>query len=212
MKKVIFLNGSPKRKRAVSEKFLKIAEDCLEGQIRGEKLYIYESEFSDGFFESIYEADAVVMALPLYIDCLPARVLEFMTESKEYLKNRELRRPELYFIINCGFLEYSQNDTAIEIIEKYAEKTGFDYRGGISIGSGAMILQSRKKEALEKVLQEMAQEVKAFYDTEEMQETTVRKINVDMPRFLFKAKADKLWVEAGAKKGLDKKALKAKYY
>ena len=102
MKKVIFLNGSPKRKRAVSEKFLKIAEDCLEGQIRGEKLYIYESEFSDGFFESIYEADAVVMALPLYIDCLPARVLEFMTESKEYLKNRELRIPELYFIIKDG--------------------------------------------------------------------------------------------------------------
>lgn len=212
MKKVIFLNGSPKRKRAVSEKFLKIAEDCLEGQIQGEKLYIYESEFSDEYFDRIYEADAVVMALPLYIDCLPARVLEFMAESKEYLKNREEKRPELYFIINCGFLEYSQNDTAIKIIEKYAEKNGLNYRGGVSVGSGAMILQSRKKDILEKVLKDMAEEAGAFHYSEDMPEKTVRKINVDMPRFLFKAKADKLWVEAGAKKGLDKKALRAKYY
>ena len=212
MKKVIVLNGSPKKNRAVSEKLLKIVEEGLAGRTEAEKLYIYDSDFSDDYFEKIYGADAVVLALPLYIDCLPARVLEFMQASKEFLKFGETGGPELYFIINCGFLEYSQNDTAIKIIKKYAEKTGFNYRGGVSVGSGAMILNSRKKEALEKLLNEMAEEISRAYTFEAAPEETVRKINVDMPRFLFKAKADKLWVEAGAKKGLKKKELKAKYY
>ena len=118
----------------------------------------------------------------------------------------------MYFVINCGFLEYSQNDTAIQIIKKYAEKTSFNYRGGVSVGSGAMILQSKQKETLEQLLKDMAEEVARDYIFEECPEETVRKINVDMPRFLFKAKADRLWVEAGAKKGLKKKDLKAKYY
>lgn len=212
MKKIVFLNGSPKKKRSMSDKFLKSVEDNLKGRTESEKLYLYENDFSEGFFENLCGADAVVVATPLYVDCLPSRVLEFMSSYRDFFRERDVKRAEFYFIINCGFLEYSQNDTAIKILKRFAETNGFIFIGGVSIGSGAMILQSGKKPTLETLLEDMTEEISKSYTFEDMPAEKIRKIKVDMPRFLFKAKSDKMWIEAGAKKGLRRKDLKAKCY
>ncbi|MDO4481198.1 MAG: hypothetical protein Q4C14_00490 [Bacillota bacterium] len=212
MRKVIFLNGSPKKRRAVTEKFINITKDSFSGRVESETVYIYETEPEDELFEKVYEADAVVMAQPLYVDCLPAGVLEFMKAYGEFVKDRRPSGTEMYFIINCGFLENRQNDTAIRILEIFAEKTGFDFRGGVSVGSGAIILTTNKKLRLEGMLKELADELGRSDAFEDKGEKRIRQIDAAMPRFLFKAKADKAWIEAGAKKGLSKKDLKQKYF
>ena len=157
MRKVIFLNGSPKKRKAVTEKLINKVKENLNNRVESETVYIYETEFSEELFEMIDGADAAVMAQPLYVDCLPARVLEFMKAYGDFAKNREPSGTGLYFIINCGFMENRQNDTAIRILELYAEKTGFDFRGGVSVGSGAIILNTNKKDRLETMLKNLAE-------------------------------------------------------
>lgn len=212
MRKVIFLNGSPKKRKAVTEKLINKVKENMNDRVESETVYIYETEFSEELFERIYGADAAVMAQPLYVDCLPARILEFMKAYGEFVKDREPSGTGLYFIINCGFMENRQNDTAIRILELYAEKTGFDFRGGVSVGSGAIILNTNKKDRLETMLKNLAEEM-SIYDTfREAPEKRIRQIDAGMPKFLFKARADRAWIEAGAKKGLSKRDLKKKYY
>lgn len=212
MRKVIFLNGSPKNRRAVTEKFINMTKEGFSGRVESETVYIYETELENALFEKVYRADAVVMAQPLYVDCLPARVLEFMKAYGEFAADRQPAGAGLYFIINCGFMENRQNDTAIRILKLFAGKAGFDFCGGVSVGSGAIILTTNKKDRLDAMLKELADDLGRYEAFEEGQEKPVRKIDAAMPKFLFKAKADKAWIDAGAKKGLSKKDLKQKYF
>ena len=55
----------------------------------------------------------VLFVFPLYADALPVGFLEFL---KVLEANPPVRRPVISILINCGFLEYTQNEIAMQML------------------------------------------------------------------------------------------------
>ena len=104
-------------------------------------------------------------------------------------------------------MEYAQNQTAIEIVKRFCEALNYQFVQAVSIGSGAMILDSKQSASVERALYLMAKTIEGKQLASE-----VIGVNVKMPKFLFMSKSNKLWIEVGKKRGLTKNDLKAKYY
>jgi hypothetical protein len=81
------------------------------------------------------EADVVGLVTPLYVDSLPAELtatLERLAQTTPKSSGR------LFAVMNCGFAEASQNDTALEICRLFARDAGWRWSGGLAIGGGGM--------------------------------------------------------------------------
>jgi hypothetical protein len=85
---------------------------------------------------AVDEADLFMVVTPLYVDSLPYLV----TRSLEVIARQELRgHQRLAAVINCGFPEAAQCDTALAILECFARRVGFEWAGGLALGGGASI-------------------------------------------------------------------------
>jgi hypothetical protein len=79
----------------------------------------------------------VIFASPLYVDSLPAPVIQLLETLAVRLP--EVERPagqRLAAISNCGFPEAEHNNTALAIYEQFARATGFEWAGGLALGGG----------------------------------------------------------------------------
>ena len=60
----------------------------------------------------------LVLAFPLYVDSIPAGLLETLVGLEERLAGRPgLDQIPVYFIVNCGFFEAVHNELAVEMAE-----------------------------------------------------------------------------------------------
>lgn len=207
MNKTVLINGSPKRNKAVSDKYLAIMSEGLSENVGIQELYIYGMELNNEEFDILKGADSIVMALPLYVDGVPARVVEFMKAFKESGSCSGSAKPKFYFIINCGFMEHEQNDVAIRILKNFAVKSGFEFCGGVSIGSGAMILGTSEAEEAKSLLTKLAEKVEKMESSIEIFET-----NVKIPKEKFQKIFNQVWIDVAAKKGLTEEDLKSRYF
>jgi multimeric flavodoxin WrbA len=139
-KGALALVGSP-RARSTSKV---LAEELLAGMAASgwetEAITIRQAlrkpEDWEELLTSYGEADLVALVFPLYVDCLPAPVI-LALERLASLPARPAKG--LVAIVNCGFAEARHNDAALAICQRFAEETGLEWRGGISIGGGGMI-------------------------------------------------------------------------
>ena len=74
--KMVFINGSPKKKFSASAYFLGVQKFFVVGEkvsvnLRSKADY-------DSILDTLKDADAVVFCLPLYVDCVPSHVLSFL--------------------------------------------------------------------------------------------------------------------------------------
>jgi hypothetical protein len=84
--------------------------------------------------------DLLVLAFPLYIDCLPAPLIAALEEIADHRRKPSAPKPQrLVAIVNNGFPESAQNATAIAICRQFANETGFQWAGGLSLGGGGII-------------------------------------------------------------------------
>lgn len=87
---------------------------------------------------AIAETDLFVLATPVYVDSLPYLV----TRAFEAIAAARARvRPPCAFaaIVNCGFPESRQCDTAVAIARAFARRAGFTWAGGLALGEGGAI-------------------------------------------------------------------------
>ena len=136
MKKILLINGSPKGKKAASFAILKYLESKLPEagcRVISVKDYHAKPEEMDGLVSS---ATDIVISFPLYVDCIPAVTQYFLEEVKEI---RRENPANLYVIVNCGFPEGEQAETALNIMQCFAQGRGFTWKRGIGIGMGGMI-------------------------------------------------------------------------
>ena len=143
--KVLLLVGSPKGSSSTSNSLGDSLISRLEqlGLTIG-KEFIYKlvrkEEGQKKLLTKVEEADMIILAFPLYVDCLPAGVikaLELIADHRKSMKDRE--KQGFAIIINCGFPETQQNNTAIAICKIFAEEVGFEWRGALSLGMGGAI-------------------------------------------------------------------------
>jgi len=135
--KVLLLNGSPKRRFSGSRYFLGLLKvqmaGCETKEIKLSGHGVYTEIFK--FFKTI---DALVIAMPLYVDAVPAHVLEFLIEAETFCK-RENCNFKLYIISNCGFYEGKQCKNQLAIMRSFCNAAGLEWGAGLGIGGGEML-------------------------------------------------------------------------
>lgn len=201
--KIALINGSPKVKSGASGILL---EDL--------KAYLGEAEVMEfGFHtgavtgkeaEALHRTDALVFSFPLYVDGIPGHLLSCLAGLEEAsVKNREIR---VYGIVNCGFFEGVQAETALQVLENWCAKAGYVWGSGVGVGGGGALAQMPKtksghgpREPIEKALKVLADAICAGQMLENQQTPEIQQaqenqyVSVAFPRFLYKLAAQTGW-------------------
>lgn len=200
--KIALLNGSPKIKNSASEILLADLKYFLSGQSETFEAPLHHAAVSKEMIAKLQNADAWIISCPLYVDGIPGHLLSCLAELEKYSRekyNRKNETPEphsiyIYGIVNCGFYEGIQTETALEILENWCKKAGFIWGGGIGIGGGGglAMMNSPKpgtgpKAPIDKALQAMADKILR----QERQPNCY--VSVAFPRFLYKMAAQMGW-------------------
>jgi hypothetical protein len=136
--KVVLMNGSPKA--AVSASGI-ILETVAAGMGPGVESRTKRAVTSGSATEEDVAADALVLAFPLYIDCLPAPLLEWLISYRSIASSLSGRKPaRVYAICNSGFHEAAQTELAMAVVANFARSAGLEWGGGLGIGSGGMLV------------------------------------------------------------------------
>ncbi|MCR4963102.1 MAG: hypothetical protein K6B40_04400 [Firmicutes bacterium] len=138
--KTVFINCSPKKRFCASAYFL-----CLQRLfVRGEKVdeTLRTPADHDRILAQLQDAQAVVFALPLYVDGVPSHVLRFLEKMESCCKEKGLRL-SVYCIANNGFIEGKQNEPLMQVFENFCARAGLSWGGGVGIGGGVMLNVTR---------------------------------------------------------------------
>jgi hypothetical protein len=106
------------------------------------------------------EAEAVLVAFPLYVDCMPAMVKDFF-EMLEPLGSRG-ENPALMFLIQSGFPEAVHLRALERYLEKLSRRLKCRYIGTIVKGGGEGIRNTLENRGVKMVLQQFYEIGKSF--------------------------------------------------
>lgn len=138
--KTLLLVGSPRKSQSTSlclgtylcsrlnQEAIRTKTVQLYGRPKGE-------EAERLLFSTIAEVDLVVLAFPLYIDTLPAPVIDFLERLSSHRKTHpDTKAPHLVALVNCGFPEASQMDNVLALLSQFCKEAGFVWGGGMALG------------------------------------------------------------------------------
>jgi hypothetical protein len=141
----LILIGSPRGQRSTSASLGHYLADGLgkngfETQWLLAHKAVRDAESRAALMTSVEKAGLMILAFPLYVDCLPypvIRALEVIAAQTQY---RDAATPQrLVALVNCGFPESLHNDTALAICRQFAHETGRLWAGGLALGEGGVI-------------------------------------------------------------------------
>jgi len=132
--KLTVLNGSPRGKASNTTTLL---SHFLRGfnKTKGnryEELYLIRERKLSTCVEAFQDAEAVILAFPLYVDCMPA-VVKYFIEALEPLCG-SADNPRLGFIIQSGFPESVHSHYLRRYLEKLCRRLGSPYLGTVIKG------------------------------------------------------------------------------
>ncbi len=140
----LLLVGSPKGSLSTSVSLgnsftLRLEELGL--SVDTEYLYklVKKEDGQEKLLSKVEDADLIILAFPLYIDCLPAGVikaLELIAENRQSMSNP--KKQGFVAIINCGFPETQHNNVAGSICKIFAREVGFEWKGALMLGMGGV--------------------------------------------------------------------------
>lgn len=144
-KQILLLLGSAKHTHSTSESLgTYLLEKLNKRGMTTQTLFVHKLMKSgnrqETLISSIYKADVVVLAFPLYVDSPPylvTKLMELIAQTQP--SSRVVERQSLVCIINCGLPEVDHNATAMSICRKFADETGFRWDGGLALGGGEAI-------------------------------------------------------------------------
>ena len=138
--KTVFINCSPKKRFCASAYFLFLQRLFAGGSKVTEKLRTPADH--DRILAQLRDAQAVVFALPLYVDGIPSHVLRFLEKMEVFCKENGLDLT-VYCIANNGFIEGRQNEPLMQSFEHFCTRAGLRWGGGVGIGGGVMLNVTR---------------------------------------------------------------------
>ncbi len=142
IRRALLLVGSPRTRKSTSQSLGGYLFEKLSARnIQTETIYIHTSLRSPErmriLLEAVDAADLVILAFPLYVDSLPAPVMEALERIARHRSGREQTERQLFAAIsNCGFPEAHHNATALAICERFAQQAGFAWAGSLALGAG----------------------------------------------------------------------------
>ena len=143
--RVLLLVGSAKRHPSTSESLgTYLLEQLRTRGLETKTLFLHKALKSThgrgGLLQATHQADIIVIACPLYIDSVPYVVvgaMELIAGDRQ--REKGLREQRLLSIVNSGFPEAQQSDTALAICRQFAREAGFQWAGGLALGAGESI-------------------------------------------------------------------------
>jgi hypothetical protein len=208
---VAYVSGSPKAGSGTSLIMLERVRRFAPGEIW--KLEPGRPP-SPGGWEGFLAADAVVVSFPLYVDHLPAHLLESLEEAAAVCREARqkeggLRLPRLYALINNGFYEPEHSLSAAGALKLFCRDSGMRWSGALMAGGGPVVSSAPALFGagvfpfgrLGRALMEFARKVSALEDAGE---TGVR---LPVPRRLYVFMANTYWRALAWKNGVPRKSL-----
>ena len=151
---VVIINGSPRvQKYSNTEKIIAaFAKGLSEAESSFETYAISDRKTWDIIRDAYMKNDEILIALPLYVECVPGLLLEFL----ETLPKKD-ERTRLSFLLQSGFTEGCQLRCGEAFLEKLPEYLGVRYGGCLVKGGnfGIRILDEEKQAQATKPYQEM---------------------------------------------------------
>ena len=151
-KRVLILNGSPRVKKNSNTN--KIIEAFGEGLQQAGTCYdVYSlsnrSEW-DAARESFMTSDNIIVAMPLFVECLPSLLLEFLSS----LPTERKRSAQLSFILHGGFDEGHQLRLGEKFLRSLPAQLGCTC-GGVLVKGGSFLLRNRENSYIKKMTDKM---------------------------------------------------------
>lgn len=194
MGKILILNGSPRASKSNSKRyaaiFSKYCHSITEYFPISKTNHIALSSKMEQFSD-------VLFVFPLYADGLPVTLLNFL---KTLEKNPPERKPVISVLINCGFFEYQQNDTAIQMMELFCKQNGYAFGSVLKIGSGEAILDTPFRRLVSLKIKKLAASI------QEKKHQTL-KITMPISKKTFVKASTKYWINYGSKNGITKEEM-----
>jgi multimeric flavodoxin WrbA len=213
MSSIVALVGSPKPNKSSSGAIVDCISEILQTYVTQYRaLDIINMANRNEVERDILQADILLFVFPLYVDSLPATLLEVMYHLENAIQNSTNSLPRVYAICNCGFYDAEQTATALHIMQNYCNKTGFSWQYGLGIGWGGMIAEKSTKIATHAPLANIFRALTELC-TDISQKHTGEKDNIfikpGIPRFMYHLGGNTGW-KMMARKNSIKKNLRAK--
>lgn len=195
MEKMIIVNGSPRAAVSNSKKLIEIFKN-----INSKKFNITEfvcRRDNDKICAEFENTDNVLFVFPLYTDGVPSILLQLFKDiEKAEIKNK----PKINVIINCGFMEPFQNDTAVEIIKIFSEQCGFEFGSVLCIGSGEAIMDTPFKLFVN-------MKIKSFSKAIVKNSKKTFKVTMPITKSMFLKASTSYWLKKGEKFGVSREKM-----
>ena len=145
---VIILNGSPRvKKNSNTNKIIQAFTEGLEAAGITHELYTLSNRTEwDEAREAFMTNDNIIIALPLFVECLPSLLLEFLST----LPTERKQPAKLSFILHSGFDEGHQLRLGEKFLQSLPSQLGCTY-GGTLVKGGSFLLRMRDNNYIKKV-------------------------------------------------------------
>lgn len=110
-------------------------------------------------------------------------------------KRAPREKPTISLLINCGFLEPEQNDTAVEILRLFCEQAGYPFGSVLKVASGEAILSTPFRFLVQR-------KVKRFARAVALGERLTLQVTMPLPKGVFLRASRSFWTQYGAKNGI----------
>jgi len=210
---ITVLIGSPKGiEKSASARLAKVLTTGLEAANWTSEWFhthhvLRADETWESMISSMARSEIILLAAPLYVDSLPAPVIETLhrlSQGKNALV-REGLPPRMVSLLNCGFVESEQNITAQSMVRLFSENMGFQWAGGISVGAGGMV-NKRIREALEMASNALRDDILIPDAVDVLTRKPI------MKPWLYVMGGNFMWKRQAKANGLDPKQLNARPY
>lgn len=185
----MILNGSPRAPKSNSKVY---AELFAASTTRPTDYYNLSKTNHKELCERMSEYSDLLLVFPLYADSLPVGLLTFLKYLEEHAPER---KPVISVFINCGFLEYQQNDIAVRMLRLFCVRNGYQVGSVLRLGSGEAILKTPYKYVAKRMARKLARSV-------DRREYAEFQATMPINRWFFKHAATIYWTRYGKRFGV----------
>ena len=149
---IIIINGSPRiKKNSNTNKIIQAFAEGLEEAGITHKLYSLSNHAEwDEAREAFMTNDNIIIAVPLFVECLPSLSLEFLST----LPTERKQPAKLSFILHGGFDEGHQLRLGEKFLQSLPAQLGCT-SGGVLVKGGSFLLRNRENSYIKKMTDKM---------------------------------------------------------
>lgn len=147
-KHIVIINGSPRvKKNSNTNKIIQAFAEGLEKAGITHKLYSLSNRAEwDEAREAFMTNDNIIIAVPLFVECLPSLLLEFLST----LPTERKQPAKLSFILHGGFDEGHQLRLGEKFLQSLPAQLGCT-SGGVLVKGGSFLLRNRENSYIKKM-------------------------------------------------------------